>query len=228
MEWGTTDPPSSTLPAQVAEFRRMTTAAERRTLALQYESLLTDVRAHGPVIGRGLRTFDRSRPSMALGFLEMIWAAASCCTSSPHCLGLVHEHQRADFLSKVVQLPWRDREAIHSKTHGTAEDIMRASGGKLVHSFEFDNSNSSVFDPDSIMMYVLDCNLFYRNPPLACNGTANCWYQTRPGVSITRRINLFSTSRRFRNQFPIVPAPITRVLRAHAASVHDGRRRRSC
>jgi len=48
----------------------MTTAAERRTLAPAVRITFDGREGAWAVIGRGLRTFDRSRPSMALGFLE--------------------------------------------------------------------------------------------------------------------------------------------------------------
>lgn len=76
-----------------------------------------------------------------------------------HCLGAGHEHQRPN-----TPVEWKDKEEIYRWFGGPPNSWSRSQVDNNVFKvFDMDTQNSSVFDPHSIMLYKLDCNLF-ANP----------------------------------------------------------------
>jgi hypothetical protein len=81
-----------------------------------------------------------------------------------HAIGLIHEHTRADH-----PLNLKNKQLLYDIFQVTQGWDPATVESNVVQPWAIDTLNSSVYDPDSIMHYRLDCNIFSAE-----SGTVGC------------------------------------------------------
>jgi len=118
-----------------------------------------------------LRNPGRTNETMGLGWLDENLQGGVVKHEFGHMIGLMHEHQRPD-AKGADKLDFVDSAVLTDFFKGPPnywDDNMIENN--VFKTFEYTTLNASVYDPKSIMHYILDCNMFkdHRGPPgLAC------------------------------------------------------------
>ena len=113
----------------------------------------------------------RTNETMGLGWLDEDKKGGVCLHEMGHCIGLMHEHQRPD-AKGPDKLNLIDEEQLRQFFMGPPNYWDDATiQANVIDVFDYSTRNASKYDPNSIMHYIMDCNMFkeHQGPPgLAC------------------------------------------------------------